>query len=870
MAPHDSDALCALLEEGVALPPDARAGFLDEACTGDDELREELTSLLAAHDAASGYFERVTEQIIGPALVAFADDIEVEFSIRQTIAQYRLLERLGSGGMGVVFKALDLRLDRFVALKFLTAPLSSNPIAKERLVAEAKAASALDHPNIGVVHDIGQTNEGRHFIVMGYYEGETLELKNERGGMSVRDAVDVVTQIANALTAAHQKGIIHRDVKPSNILITKEGIAKLLDFGIAKLADSNVTKEGAAAGTVAYMSPEQTRGDTIDQRTDLWSLGVVLYEMLAGVRPFCAENDESLVYAIRHDEWRPVTQASGEIPVGISKILDRCLAKNPADRYADARELLADLRALDTPDAVASQRTSVRRERSRVARYVEVAAVLGVLGVVGIYLGQRSADAPPSQPNTPYQSPQHRVAVLPLVSVSSATAESDLADGLTEELIAHLSNISGLRVIARSSVMRYKGSGKSTSEIGRELAVRAILAGRLRTTTDQAQITLQLVDVKSHTELWTKNYQGAIANLQTVQRDVGLQVARALGMQLQNLEERRLAQVGTTSSDAYLLYLKGRHFLEKRTVEAAKQAQEYFEQALDLDPAFAKAWVGLGGAFSSLSALAAMRAADAYPRSRAAAERALQLDPNLSEAHVCLATALTHYYWDFDRAADHYQRALDLNPSYADGHRLDSEHLRFQGRFDEALREARQAEELDPLSSAPQIGTGIVLYWSRQYDEAIAEWRRILDVNPRFSAAYFYLALAHVQKHQHDKALEALNVPGAGGGLQRDTLRGYIYAVTSRHEEARQVLERLQQLSRDQNISPWHLAIVHLGLGEHDRAMDLIEEAYRARDWQVRMLPVEPLLDGLRGHPRFRALVDQFRAAPQGESRPLR
>jgi TolB-like protein/tetratricopeptide (TPR) repeat protein len=856
MARRDPEILSTLLDRALSLPSEARAAFLEEQCKDDRPLRDEIRSLLIAHDASSGYFERISDQIVSPALIALSADVGDELFVGQTFAQYRIVEKLATGGMGVVFKALDQRLDRFVALKFLPAPLSTDSDAKRRLLAEAKAASALDHPNIGVVHDIGETAAGRLFIVMGYYEGETLERKNERGAISIEEALALTRQIAGALAAAHQNGIVHRDVKPSNILITQEGTAKLLDFGIAMLAGSKPARDGTVVGTVAYMSPEQTRGVIVDHRTDLWSLGVVLYEMLTGLHPFRADDNDALIHAIRHDRWEPVDRVNSGMPSAVTRILQRCLAKDSKDRYGTAEELISDLEAVGDAKSSPSG-AATGGARWRWLRYASAAAVLCVIAA-GI-LDVQNHSGPLLQRAVGIQTRANRLAVLPVTLVESDAAEGYLADGMTQELIAQLSRIAGLRVIAQSSVMGYRNGTKTSAEIGRELSAESVLRGSVRTAGGQLQISMQLVDTRTQEQLWTRNYTAPASDLQSLQREIALRVAQVLRVRVSSPEQRQLARAGTSSADAYLFYLKGLHFLDKRSDPSVRQAKDYFEQALDLDPSFARAWTGLGDAYSALSALAAIRAADAYPPSRAAAERALQIDPDLPEAHVTLATALSTYYWHFDAAADHYRRALELNPSYANAHRLYAEYLRFEGRFDEALAAARHGEELDPLSQAHRIETGIDLYWARRYDEAIAQFRRVLDANPQFNYARFFLALVLIQKQQYKEALSALNVPGAGGSLQQETLRGYIHAVTGRKAEARKGLDRLALLSRTQNVSSWHSAIIYIGLGEHDRALDLIEQAYRDHDWEVRMLPVEPLLDPLHSHSRFRALSDKVR-----------
>jgi len=848
------DRLGELFEAALTLSAADRAAFLDESCRGDPELRTELHSLLTSYEDAPEFLEGAPEKLVSRALATLAT-APLEEPVPNRIGdRYEILERLADGGMGVVYKARDLRLDRLVALKFLPPHLTADEKARARLLAEAKATSALDHPNIAVVHEIDETEAGRPFISMAFYQGETLRERLQRGPLPGIEAVAVTRQIATALTAAHRAGIVHRDVKPSNVMITADGVVKLVDFGIAKAAGIDLTRAGTRIGTVAYMSPEQTSGQAADARSDLWSLGAVIYEMLTGVRPFHAESEQALIYRIRHDEPEPIDRLRPGISSRLTRVVETCLQKDPAERYGSAETLIADLerveRGPETP------RKAVRPRRGMLL-YGGAIAVLAIFGAFLYTQGQwPGRDAPPSTEAA--TAGTVRLAVLPLVGYGLDSEDAHLADALTEELITRLSKLSGLRVIARSSAMSYKGSEKGVAEIGRELRVGRILEGSVRKAGDRLRISVHLVEPESQEPLWAENYDAEMEDVLAVQSEIAERVAAALHLQLRSAERGRLASRGTDNPEAYALYLKGRYFLEKWDEASARKALEHFRQALDRDPTYAHAWSGVAHAYGILAGLSVLPADEAYPRARAAAERALDIDEELAQAHQALALALSYHYWDPGSAERHFRRAIDLDPNHAEAHASYAEHLRNQGRFDEALTEIEVAQELDPLSSAHELEEGIILYLARRYDDAIRQYGRLLDVNPGYRYALFFVALAQVQQESYEEALATLEELDPDGGVPDVRgLQGYIYAITGRLAEAREVLASLSQSSQDPGASAFLSAVIHIGLDEKDRALDLLWEAYRNRTWQMRLIKVEPLLDPVRSDPRFQALLSE-------------
>ncbi|WP_412069163.1 protein kinase domain-containing protein [Rubrivirga sp. IMCC43871] len=813
-----------LLPEALDRPPAERPAFLDAACADDDALRAELDALLGAHDQADGFLDALDADHAA-ALLGEADTLT-----GQSVGPYRIERELGRGGMGVVYLAHDPRLDRPVALKLISPHLSADAGARRRLVAEAKAAAALDHPAVAAVHEIGQADDGRLYIAMAYVEGPSLRERLEGGPLPVAEAVAVARRLAEGLGAAHRAGVVHRDVKPSNVLLAAGG-ARLVDFGIAKAAGRDLTREGATLGTVAYMSPERTRGEPADARADLWSWGVVLYEMLTGERPFRGETDATRIHAIRHDDPAPVRALRPDVPTPLAAVVDRCLAKEPGRRFPDADAVLA---ALDTP-----------KPRRRWVGALALAAAV----VAGAVLWPRptAPDPPPGD---------LRIAVLPFADDGAGPDDAYLADGLTEALIARLSTVGGLRVIARSSSERFRDSEASAETIGRELGAGALLTGRVQRSDASVRVAVELVDAASGEVRWADMVDADRGDVLGVQPAIAARVAAALGVTLRADERRRLATRGTDDAVAYDHYLKGRHLLHTWAPEPLVAARDHFQRALDRDPTFADAWAGLADAAVIFGYLGLLTAPEAAARGQAAAERALALDDESAGAHNALASVLANDPHAWPAAEAHFRRALALDPSDALAHLSYAELLRDQGRFDAALAEIAAAQTLDPLSPYARLIEGIILWFASRPDDALAVLRRIERVHGPYPAADLFAGLVLLGTGDYRESLAALDrADPERADPDALSTRARALAGLGRRAEARAVLAELEALADDRYVSPFLRAVVHDALGETDRVFPLLEQAHAERSWFVRMMRVGPVFEGLRADPRYQALL---------------
>ena len=841
-----------LLALALDLPADRRGEFLDGECADDPALRLQLDSLLAAHEG-SGPLDQPLVHVTGsvPSLVGAAP------AAGAIVSHYELQERLGSGGMGVVYRARDLRLHRAVALKFLPAA-REDAQATRRFLAEARAAAALEHSNVCTVHEIGETEDGQLFIAMAFVDGHSLRQLIERGPLPVAQAVEIARQVAAGLEAAHSHGIVHRDVKPANIMVGTDGVAKLVDFGVAKLAGQTLTGMGGTPGTAAYMSPEQGRGEEVDQRTDVWALGAVLYEMLAGTRPFTGDSPAALLQSINSAQPTSLRKLRPDVPQQLESIVQRALEKDRARRFSSAAALRDALRSLAVDPQLLARPTKVRARVFSPARLAYF--TLGLLTLAGIFLVARDyaassagRTAAPAGSATQSGAAQRftirSLAVLPLANLSSEAEQEYFSDGMTDALIGQLAGIRSLRVISRQSIMRYKNSAIPMPRIARELGVDGVITGTVVKTANRVRISVQLIHAPEDRLLWTDTYERTLGDVLTLQAEIARTVATEVRVGLSTKESARLEQNTTINPQAYDLYLRGRYFWAQRSEEGLRKSIDYFERTLALEPRFAPAYAGLAEAYGPLGYQGFMAPEEATPKMKAAALRALELDPNLVEGLTALAACAAFHEWNWSEGERLFKRAIEVNPNYSTAYGWYGQLLLNRNRPAEALRVRERAYALDPLWVGTASAYAETLAANGRTEEAIALMQRTLELHPNSPLALWYLGGIYGMAGRTSEAIETWAPLGPRGSL------GHAYAVTGRRNEALAVLDSLETRARTRFVSPFDFALLYAGLGDVEAALAALERGAASRFPGMSGLLVDRRFAPLANLPRFIAVL---------------
>jgi len=770
--------------------------------------------------------------------------------------RYEVIEELGEGGMGKVYRVEDKKIKEEVALKLINPEIAGDKKTIERFSNELKFARKIAHRNVCKMYDLGE--EGKtHYITMEYVPGENLMgMIRMMRQLSPAQAISIAQQICEGLAEAHRLGVVHRDLKPNNIMIDKDGKARIMDFGIARsLQAKGITAGGVMIGTPEYMSPEQVDGKEADQHSDIYSLGVVLYKMVTGKLPF--SGDSSLSIALKHKTETPPDpkQYNAQISEDLSRVILRCMEKDKKNRYQSAEELFSELNRIEKK--IPTKERVIPEKKPMISKEITVmfgirklfmpALIVVALIIAAVVIWQLL----PRKEAVPFSTAKPSIAVLPFVDLSPLEDQTYFCDGLADELINRLSRIKSLRIPARTSAFSLKGKDLDIKEIGEKLNVEMVLEGSIRKAGDKLRITIQLVKVDSGYPLWSEKYDRNMEDIFTLQDEISMSIVDNLKLELLGKEKTKLVKQYTQNLEAYELYLKGRYFWNKRTGEGMKKSVRYFEQAIEEDPIYALAYAGLAYSYVTLGEWNILPAKEVFPKAKGAAKKALEIDNSLAEAHCPLGAVKCNFEWDWKGAEREYKLAIELNPNDASAHQWYSEYLVMMGRFKEAIREIKRAHELDPLSLIINAIEALHLYYAREFDRGIEQCRKVLEIDPNFRPAHIYIGYNYLGNDMYEEALEEFKK------LNNHPYQAITYAKMDKITEAKKLLENFIEISNKEGVPGISLSIaeIYFALGEDDQGFKWLERAYERRERQMISIKIEPLFDSVRSDSRFKAML---------------